>query len=134
MHFAGEHVVADGVQFEPTPVAGRIPIWVAARKRFVLPRSGYVRFSPAREAVQRRSLGVLLLLGVVTIVSFLRSYVPPDRVRAALAGRGVVAGTVAYAAGHRRVGRGRKLWIALVALHGRRDSDNCGGRSDRSEK
>ena len=40
---------------------------------------------------------LLLLLGIVTIVSFLRSYVPPERVRAALAGRGVVAGTVAAA-------------------------------------
>jgi hypothetical protein len=40
---------------------------------------------------------LLLLLGVVTVVSFLRSYVPPERVRAALAGRGVVVGTVAAA-------------------------------------
>jgi alkanesulfonate monooxygenase SsuD/methylene tetrahydromethanopterin reductase-like flavin-dependent oxidoreductase (luciferase family) len=29
VRFRGEYVVADGVQFEPTPVAGRIPIWVA---------------------------------------------------------------------------------------------------------
>jgi len=40
---------------------------------------------------------LLLLLGIVTVVSFLRSYVPPERVRAALAGRSVVAGTVAAA-------------------------------------
>ena len=40
---------------------------------------------------------LLLLLGIVTLVSFLRSYVPPERVRAALAGRSVVAGTVAAA-------------------------------------
>ncbi len=40
---------------------------------------------------------LLLLLGIVTMVSFLRSYVPPDRVRAALAGRNVVAGTTAAA-------------------------------------
>jgi uncharacterized membrane protein YraQ (UPF0718 family) len=40
---------------------------------------------------------LLLLLGIVTLVSFLRSYVPPARVRAALAGRGVVVGTVAAA-------------------------------------
>ena len=40
---------------------------------------------------------LLLLLGIVTIVSFLRSYVPPERVRAALTGRGVVAGTAAAA-------------------------------------
>jgi len=40
---------------------------------------------------------LLLLLGIVTIVSFLRSFVPPERVRAVLAGRGVVAGTVGAA-------------------------------------
>jgi hypothetical protein len=40
---------------------------------------------------------LLLLLGIVTLVSFLRSYIPPDRVRQALAGRGVVAGTAAAA-------------------------------------
>ena len=40
---------------------------------------------------------LLLLLGIVTVVSFLRSFVPPERVRAALAGRGVVIGTVAAA-------------------------------------
>ena len=40
---------------------------------------------------------LLLLLGIVTVVSFLRSYVPPARVRAALTGRGVVVGTVAAA-------------------------------------
>lgn len=27
--YRGEHVVADGVMFQPTPVNGRIPIWVA---------------------------------------------------------------------------------------------------------
>jgi hypothetical protein len=41
---------------------------------------------------------LLLLLGIVTVVSFLRSYFPPERVRAALAGRGTVGGTVAAAA------------------------------------
>ncbi len=40
---------------------------------------------------------LLLLLGIVTLVSFLRSYVPPERVRSALAGRGVAAATVAAA-------------------------------------
>ena len=40
---------------------------------------------------------LLLLLGVVTVVSFLRSFVPPERVRSALAGRSVVAGTVGAA-------------------------------------
>jgi len=40
---------------------------------------------------------LLLLTGVVTLVSFLRSFVSPERVRLALAGRGVVPGTVAAA-------------------------------------
>ena len=29
VNFAGEHVMADGVQFLPRPVHGRVPIWVA---------------------------------------------------------------------------------------------------------
>jgi hypothetical protein len=40
---------------------------------------------------------LLLLTGIVTIVSFIRSFVSPERVRAALAGRGVVPGTMAAA-------------------------------------
>lgn len=40
---------------------------------------------------------LLLLTGIVTLVSFLRSYVSPERVRTALAGRGTVPGTVAAA-------------------------------------
>jgi hypothetical protein len=40
---------------------------------------------------------LLLLAGVVTLVSVLRSFVSPDRVRHALAGRNVVAGTAAAA-------------------------------------
>jgi uncharacterized protein len=40
---------------------------------------------------------LLLLTGVVTLVSFLRSFVAPERVRAALAGRGVLPGTMAAA-------------------------------------
>ena len=40
---------------------------------------------------------LLLLAGVVTLVSFLRSFVSPARVREALAGRGVLPGTVAAA-------------------------------------
>jgi uncharacterized protein len=40
---------------------------------------------------------LLLLTGVVTLVSFLRSFVSPGRVRTALAGRGVLPGTVAAA-------------------------------------
>jgi hypothetical protein len=41
---------------------------------------------------------LLLLVGVVTVVSFLRSFVSPERVRAALAGRGVLPGALAAAA------------------------------------
>jgi uncharacterized membrane protein YraQ (UPF0718 family) len=40
---------------------------------------------------------LLLLTGIVTLVSFLRSFVSPERVRAALAGRGVLPGTMAAA-------------------------------------
>ena len=40
---------------------------------------------------------LLLLTGVVTLVSFLRSFVSPERVRQALAGRNVVIGTAAAA-------------------------------------
>lgn len=40
---------------------------------------------------------LLLLTGIVTLVSFLRSFVSPDRVRRALAGRGALPGTVAAA-------------------------------------
>ena len=40
---------------------------------------------------------LLLLTGVVTLVSFLRSFVSPERVRATLAGRGALPGTVAAA-------------------------------------
>jgi len=40
---------------------------------------------------------LLLLLGIVTAVSFARSFFPAERVRAALAGRGQMTGTVAAA-------------------------------------
>ena len=40
---------------------------------------------------------MLLLTGIVTLVSFLRSFVSPERVRRALAGRGVLPGTAAAA-------------------------------------
>ncbi len=40
---------------------------------------------------------LLLLLGIVTVVAFVRSYFPPERVRAALAGRGTGAGVVTAA-------------------------------------
>jgi uncharacterized membrane protein YraQ (UPF0718 family) len=40
---------------------------------------------------------LLLLTGIVTLVSFLRSFVSPERVRSALAGRNAAVGTVAAA-------------------------------------
>jgi uncharacterized membrane protein YraQ (UPF0718 family) len=40
---------------------------------------------------------LLLLTGIVTVVSFMRSFVSPQRVRAALAGRNAAVGTVAAA-------------------------------------
>jgi uncharacterized protein len=40
---------------------------------------------------------LLLLTGIVTLVSFLRSFVSPERVRTALAGRGILPGTIAAA-------------------------------------
>lgn len=40
---------------------------------------------------------LLLLLGIVTLVTLIRGYFPPERVRDALAGRGEVAGTVGAA-------------------------------------
>ena len=40
---------------------------------------------------------LLLLTGIVTVVSFIRSFVSPERVRSALAGRGVLPGTLAAA-------------------------------------
>jgi uncharacterized membrane protein YraQ (UPF0718 family) len=40
---------------------------------------------------------LLLLLGIVTVVTLIRGFFPPEKVRAALAGRGEVAGTVTAA-------------------------------------
>lgn len=40
---------------------------------------------------------LLLLLGIVTVVTFLRSYFPPERMRAALAGRGTLPATIGAA-------------------------------------
>jgi hypothetical protein len=40
---------------------------------------------------------LLLLTGIVTLVSFLRSFVSPERVRSALAGRNAAVGTIAAA-------------------------------------
>lgn len=40
---------------------------------------------------------LLLLLGIVTVVTFLRSYFPPERMRAGLAGRGTLPATMGAA-------------------------------------
>jgi uncharacterized membrane protein YraQ (UPF0718 family) len=40
---------------------------------------------------------LLLLLGIITVVTLIRGFFPPEKVRAALAGRGKVAGTVTAA-------------------------------------
>jgi uncharacterized membrane protein YraQ (UPF0718 family) len=40
---------------------------------------------------------LLLLLGIITVVTLIRGFFPPERVRAALAGRGTFAGSVAAA-------------------------------------
>lgn len=58
---------------------------------------------------------LLLLTGIVTLVSFLRPFVSPERVRRALAGRGVLPGT----AGRRRVRRRDALLLLLgrAAVH-----------------
>ena len=40
---------------------------------------------------------LLLLLGIITVVTLIRGFFPPEKVRAALAGRGNVAGTVSAA-------------------------------------
>jgi uncharacterized protein len=78
--------------------------WFAAwplSQWFAFDLLGLARGSSAGEAVAFFAYDVpkvlLLLLGIVTLVSFLRSYVPPEKVRAVLTGRGVVAGTVGAA-------------------------------------
>ena len=62
---------------------------------------GLQRGSHLGEAVAFFALDVpkvlLLLLGIVTVVTFARSYFPAERVRDALAGRGVLPGTAAAA-------------------------------------
>jgi uncharacterized membrane protein YraQ (UPF0718 family) len=40
---------------------------------------------------------LLLLVGIITVVTLIRGFFPPERVRAALAGRGLMTGTVAAA-------------------------------------
>jgi uncharacterized membrane protein YraQ (UPF0718 family) len=40
---------------------------------------------------------LLLLIGIITVVTLIRGFFPPEKVRAALAGRGLMTGTVAAA-------------------------------------
>lgn len=96
----------------------RIPLWLAVLAGaalwiacwfLALPGATWIAFdllgfehgSPLGEAVAFFVYDVpkvlLLLTGIVTLVSFLRSFVSPERVRQALAGRGAVPGTVAAA-------------------------------------
>ena len=100
----------------PLPRRAPVPLVVAAAASAWLiawlanaPLADWVSFSLLRlgrgthlgEAVAFFVLDVpkvmLLLLGIVTLVSFARSFFPAERVRSALAGRGLLAGTAAAA-------------------------------------
>jgi uncharacterized membrane protein YraQ (UPF0718 family) len=62
---------------------------------------GLVRGSHFGEAIAFFLLDVpkvlLMLLGIITVVTLIRGFFPPERVRVALAGRGLMTGTVAAA-------------------------------------
>lgn len=45
-----------------------VPVWQVARRQVVEPRSGYVEFSPERKAREKRGLGLMVLLGMLTLV------------------------------------------------------------------
>ena len=89
-------------------VAGGALLWLVAWL-ITLPLANWVAYdllgleagSQVGDAVAFFLLDVpkvlLLLTGIVTLVSFLRSFVSPERVRGALAGRGVLPGTLAAA-------------------------------------
>lgn len=95
------------VPFWATVVAG-VALWLVAWF-LALPASTWVTFDvlgldPASQLGQAVAFFLfdvpkvlLLLTGIVTLVSFLRSYVSPVRVKEALAGRNAVVGTVAAA-------------------------------------
>jgi uncharacterized membrane protein YraQ (UPF0718 family) len=92
----------------PLTVAAAVIVWLVAWFAN-LPLANWLAFDVLRleagshlgEAVAFFLLDapkvLLLLLGVVTVVSFLRSFVEPERVRRALAGRGTLPGAVAAA-------------------------------------
>jgi uncharacterized membrane protein YraQ (UPF0718 family) len=89
-------------------VALVVAAWVAAWL-VEAPLAGWISFDLLRlehgshlgEAVAFFLLDVpkvlLLLLGIVTVVTLIRGFFSPERVRAALAGRGLIAGTVSAA-------------------------------------
>jgi uncharacterized membrane protein YraQ (UPF0718 family) len=89
-------------------VALVVAAWVAAWL-VEAPLAGWISFDLLRleqgshmgEAVAFFFLDVpkvlLLLLGIVTVVTLIRGFFSPERVRAALAGRGLLAGTVSAA-------------------------------------
>jgi uncharacterized membrane protein YraQ (UPF0718 family) len=95
------------VPFWLTVLAGAV-LWAIAWF-LALPLSAWVAFDvlgldPATQLGQAVAFFLfdvpkvlLLLTGIVTLVSFLRSFVSPERVRAALAGRNAAVGTVAAA-------------------------------------
>ena len=73
--FVGIAIVCIGTSWVAgSPVLGAVvpallvPLWQATRKRLVEPRVGYVEFSSERKGRERRSLGALLLLGVLMLV------------------------------------------------------------------
>lgn len=95
-----------------------VPVWLAALLGAALWLAAWLVNTPASDWLAYDVLGLtagthlgdavaffledvpkvlLLLTGVVTLVSFLRSFVSPERVRRALAGRGVLPGTMAAA-------------------------------------
>jgi uncharacterized protein len=92
----------------PLVVAASVAAWLAA---WIVeaPLAGWVSFDLLRlergsqigEALAFFLLDVpkvlLLLLGIVTIVTLIRGYFPPERVRPLLAGRGLLPGTFAAA-------------------------------------
>ena len=92
----------------PLVVASSAAIWLAAWLAN-LPVANWIAFealrldhgSPVGEAVAFFLYDVpkvlLLLTGIVWLVSYLRSFVSPERVRRTLAGRGTLPGTVAAA-------------------------------------
>ena len=91
----------------PALVAGAL-LWLVAwfvnaplADWFAFGLLGLERGSHLGEAIAFFALDVpkvlLLLLGIVTLVTFARSYFPAERVRDALAGRGRLAGTAAAA-------------------------------------